>query len=450
MFAAHRFPTPRHTLVAALLLSAVSTTSAGEDVQGGASLLLGADRLFDPTPAALGLSPALCARHGGPRIWAGLNLSLALRNDMLSLNTYNDHVGHFLDESEKRRLLNEVGGHLGLDLQGRSVPFALSQPLPALGEGFSDPRLIVSTELESLGRSQLDAFFMELVFFGNDPLNPVEIESADFHHQASWTTRLAFAAGIPDLSGGRLPGAKWRCGASLGFERGMYYTETLFFSGRIDPPNGSLEGEFEHVQRSAPRGAGFFIDLGLGLDLRLLDRPFSADLALTGLFHSMKWRDGERVTRRYRIPATPISSEFDYDVFDEQLLDTTITSALGEFRLSYSPGLLLGLRGRSSEDWHHALLLQLLQEGAMPERQRRFSLYNRWSPRRAFHLGLELAAGFGRGPSFGVATGTLLRLPKLGRVDPGTLQIGLGAKSYAGLFNGSRGLYFGGNLGLLF
>jgi hypothetical protein len=414
-------------------------------------MLEGADRLLSCTASGVGLSPALNVNDVKRRnwLWLGLSSNFVIRNSSMAVENYNNHAGHYLDSIEKRAILNELGSSIIVDQESNLNAFALSIPLGMIPQGLFS----ISQSTASRFKFEFETEMLEILFFGNDPLKTIELESADLNGQIS--TRVDFSisgrlSSLPEAVTAVLPGSSMRWGLSAVYHKGHLYAETESFSASLAPPVESISGSFEHVLRRSEEGSGISFDLGIGLDSWLLDRPISVDLVVRELFASYKWENGEREFRSFYIPNTPISTEFDQELFEEQLLDTTIVEELGEFKVKPKPGFSLGARWAISKKWRQALLIEWQPETVANAKDQRISLYHRWVPGRGrFYLGFDLGAGFGRGPSFGTDLGWTwrLRYKKTKIVD---FQFGLAAKSYAGIFNSSRGVFLGSNIGFIF
>jgi hypothetical protein len=391
-----------------------------------AVVLPGAMQLQDLLGDGLALCPVLPA--AAAPVWClRLGGSVQLRNDWLSLDTWNRYAGRRLDEADKHALLDEMGPELAVT-GGARLP--LLEALWPLGGG---RRAGLQLENVAAGAQRLDLSLLETVFFGNDPTQALVVRRASLSAEALTRLRLAFSAPLS------LPAAWTWLGpqplegaAALIVERGEAWTRTHSFNGRVEPPQGQVEATFHHVQERAGLGSGLGLDLGLRQERRLAGGPLTLSVALRGLLHRQTWRDARRVERDLRLPATPVGTTFDYDAFSAELVDTVLTRVIAPVRLKLRPGWLLGAQW-SRGAWSHSLAAEQVPEDAAGAGRRRLSWAGTWRPGRSFHLTGQMAGGMGRGPALGAELGW----------GGSVWQMALGATGFAGLGNRSRGFQFG-------
>lgn len=409
------------------LLSCISACCLLAIGSSHAQLLDGADVLLAEDMSFATVSPAV-PQVSSTRGMFGLDSWLSFRNDRLSLSSWNDHAGHFLDDEEKRQILDEVGGTFVGWERLNLRPFQMMIPL---GDKAAST-IGLSLELVSQGLLRIDGKLLDLAFFGNDPYETIQIEHAELGAELNlqlrgvWSRQVTLPASLP----GWLAGRTLRVGAGLMLERLGLRTETIRFDNEVAPLVGSIAAEFHHTQELADTGLGQAIDLGVGAELELLGRPLLVDAAVRSLLHTQRWSHVRHRETVFQVPETGISSEFDESLFTDQLVDSSYTVSVGARRIRRNPGWALGLRWLQSASFQHALLLEQLPESAVPGRQQRIAWYSRWKPRGGiFHLGAEIAGGMGRGPSLGADLQVRWRM----------VDVGLSAKGYAGLGNRSRG-----------
>ncbi len=396
-----------------------------------ARLLDGAGRMLDADMGAAELSPAI-PYNDSYKLVVGLDSWFTVRNDRLSIGTWNDHVGHFLDDEEKRAILDEMGGVMGAHQRMILRPLALIVP-------FKDKRQSMfgmSLELVSQAHLQMDTELFELAFFGNDPNREIVIDHADLDAELTAQVRLTFSRvyGMPASWPAWIAGRPVRFGIGLQLERLGLRSSTESFDNSIQPVVGEFEAWFRHTQKTADTGFGKSFDLGAQTELELLDRPLLVDVALRGLLHSRDWRHVEEELRVFEVPETGIDTDFDEEIFSDAIMDTTITTDLGASKVRLSPGWTLGLRWEQTKTIHHAFLIEELPETSIDVTQRRASWYTRWNPKNSIlYLGAELSGGMGRGPGIGG------ELQLKGRF----FEFGIGLKGYAGIGNSSRGITTG-------
>lgn len=403
----------------------------GERPRPAPALLGGADALLEGGAPQAALLPARLEAGS----WAGPALWTSLRNDRLSLNVWNDHVGHRLEEPEKRELLDQLGHELRGRLDLRSTHWALALRVPGTG-------VVAGLALESTGgaRAAVDGSLVEAALLGNDPARPLVADEARVEAEGLSRLRFGLAGTRPLERAFDLPGSptleRLRWGAGATGERGWGLLHTRSFHARLDL-GGEAEGVFEQELLRSPRGDGVSLDLGLGLDGRWRNAPFQLDLCVDGLFHRQTWRDPEIETRVLRAPATPIDRDFDVDLFTDALVDTVTTRRAADWTPSLAPGLKLGAAWTPGRH-EVALLLDWRAESVALGRELLLSLAaRRWARNGLSAFGAELSWGEGRGPGLG--------LEALARIC--SFQVGLGLKGYAGVSNGSRGLLLGLRVG---
>ena len=434
-----------------LLLSFVTQANATQF--SPPSVLGGADRLLSGSAAGASFSPALSlsstvaeSEYNYSHFWFGLNPRFSLLNESLSLALINDYIGRTLDDNDKRALLDDLGSSLHVHQRASFVPLASQIPIQVNPVRGIRGCITANLELNTLARASLDTRALELAFFGNDPTQAIEVSSAEGNGWAVTRLHLAWGQTLP----WHWLSADWRAGLALNLEQGLYYLETLDSHLRVEPLNGMIASDAHHLSIHAEDGSGYSFDLALGMDRELLDRPLRVDFVLTDLFHHQSWSEAELDSVVYHVPGTLINTDFDADEFSDSIEDSTLTRDYADFSRNWAPGLRLGLSWQRSAHWQDALLLEMESASVLPGRETTLSYYTRWSPGRGrFYLGSELAFGMGVGPSLGCDTGLLLGPMRVGRTDLGVFHLGMAAKSYAGLFNSSRGLYFGFSLGLM-
>ncbi len=423
------------TALLVLLLLALPLR-AGAQGREGPALLGGADELLQTGVAAMSFNPAHACRREGHAGWLTLSARLNLRNDDLSIHLYNEYIGQFLDESEKRELMDRLGGTLGLDHTGSFEPFGWRRALPVdLPWGFEDFSAGYALALQSEARAVMDTDPLRVALFGNDPREAIRMDEMGLKAILLQSHTLNLAASRGPLRLGMA--LDWHWGRLLSTRR----------SGlEISPPEGSLSAEGEHLLLKA-RGHGMGLDLGGSWTDSLAGIPLRAELVIRDFLGVMHWGDVREQVLEFHLPEQPISSEFEFADFEEQLVDSSYSRRARNLRETSPPRWILGLAGRPHKEWTVALRTDLRRASRSRARLRRFSVYGGWQPPHYpdLQVGLELASGYGRGLSLG---GDLhwQRALSGGR----QLIAGLGFKSYNGLFSYSRGIHLGWTIGLLF
>lgn len=399
-----------------ILLAALSAHGA---------LLSGAMQVQEPVAGNLELAPLPAASRPGLSLRLGVASSFELRNDRLSFSLWNRYAGDSLDHAAKEALLDDIGAQLASTVEAR---------LPLVELCWSDSsghRAAMGLGMEGQGLQRLDLSLLEAFFLGNDPTQPLVVKQADMGAEALLRLRMAWAAPLPWTAGGLLQ--KPRYGVGLLVEKGQGWTNTHLFSGQVEALVGELEAQFTHVQDRSASGSGHALDLALEEERLVAGAPLRLQVALRGLFHRQTWKAVERTERRFTLPSTPIGSTFDFEAFSVDVQDTSITRGVGDVTRTLSSGWMLAADWRKGR-WRHSLLAEQAPEDLRGAGRKRLSLASTWRPfGGAFLLGTQLAGGFGRGPALGALCGW----------QGDHLDLGLGATSFAGLGNASRGLRLG-------
>lgn len=416
-------------------------------LQAAPARLQGADRLLEAPVTAAGLFPAALARACPDSLeyaaWLGLSGCAALLNDDLGLADYNRYAGSYLDQGERRELLDLLGNSLALHGRFEHRPLALAWHAP--GTVFQRPwTLGLGWHQQGIARAGLDARVLRTLFFGNEPGEPVVVRDAGV--RALVLSRWQLTAAVEDPAG-LFPG--WAFGIGLGLQKGQM-ARSRRFTGRLEPPQGSLAGHFEHLLDTAERGRGWCVDIGGHWSGRTLQTPVQLDWALRGVVNRIRWGGLEEHGTVFTIEPTPLSSRFDADAFELALVDSSWTRPLPGYSESLPPTLELGLTARLSPRWHCALDGVFTPARGPHPGQRRLSLYGRHHlpAVRGLSLGAELASGQGRGLGVGVDLGWQSRpLPSAAGL---VFDLGLALQNQAGLFYHSRGVGLGITGGITF
>lgn len=387
-----------------------------------ATLFSGAMQLQDPVAGMLELAPLPVSSPAGLSLRFGLASSFEVRNDHLSFSLWNRYAGDSLDTAAKQALLDDLGGQLASTAEAR---------LPLLEVSWSDSSghgAAVQVAMEGQGAQRLDLSLLDSFFMGNDPTQPLVVSQADMGAEALLRFRMAWSAPLPWTAGGFLKKPSY--GVGLLLEKGQGWTRTHSFNGQVEPLVGELEAHFTHVQDRSGSGSGHALDLALQEERPLAGAPLRVQAALRGLFHRQTWKDVERTERSFILPSTPIGSTFDFEAFTVDVQDTSLTRHVGDLGRTLEAGWMLAAdwsKGR----WRHSLLAEEAPEDMRGAGRKRLSAASTWRPfGGAFLLGAQLAGGFGRGPALGA----------LGGWQGDHLSLALGATSFAGLGNASRGV----------
>ncbi len=385
-----------------------------------AGVLPGASRLQEPLAGALFLTPVLPPGAGAFSL--GWNAAGSLRDDRLSTALWNRYAGRRLEERDKRELLAELGSALTTRAEARLVLLEGAWNRP------DGSRLGVALEHLASASQQLDVGLLETVLLGNDPTRALVVRQADLGGEVLQRLRLAWSRPLSADWAARLGLATLEGGLGLFVEQGSWLSRTRAFQARAEAPQGQVSACFEHVQESAGPGLGWGLDLGARGSLPLAGRSLSLHAALRGLPHLQVWRQVQRTTRSYELPATTVDATFDYEAFSVELLDSSWTRSAHDLHLSRRPGWLLGLDWETGR-WRHSLLGEQLPEDARGAGLRRLSAASRWAI-GIWYGRLELTGGAGRGPALGAEAGFAGRhwILALG----GTGFAGLGAQSRGG------------------
>jgi hypothetical protein len=402
--------------VACGLLLAVGNLEAG--------VLPGASRLQEPLAGRLSLTPVL-PELDHTVLSLGLVCQGSVRSNLLSAAVWNRYAGRTLGEADKEALLRDVGSSFELKAEGE---VAL---LEGVWRSASGDRLGLRVEHLISASQDLDIRLLRVALLGNDPTQPLEIRRANLAGEVLQRVRLAWSRELPPAWAGRLGLDEVEGGLGLFVEQGSWLSRTRSISARAEPPQGQVSGVFEHVQESAGPGLGWGLDAGLSGSLPLAGKPLRLHAALRGLPHLQVWRQVQRTTRRYELPATPVDVSFDYEAFSVELLDSTWTQSSHDLHLSRRPGWLLAADWESGR-WRHSLLAEQLPQDARGGGLRRLSAATRlgWG---SWFWRLELSGGLGRGPALGAETGW----------DGRHWKLAVGGSGYAGLGQASRGAQLG-------
>ncbi|MDD3049893.1 MAG: hypothetical protein PHR06_01985 [Candidatus Cloacimonetes bacterium] len=208
------------------------------------------------------------------------NLSLAIDNNAVSLNRYNDIMGNFITESMKQSIYKDLNSSWKANADFKSTFFAIY---------FKNSAIALTSNLHAKGR--LSEEYIKLYLSGNqiDKVYTFTAENNDF--SAVSTLELSYARGFTSINN-----LLWflkdkdfpeiRAGFAIHLIYGLAGAEMTRFNGTFVTDDDGLNLNQEVMFRTGMDGFGFRSTLALATEI---NQNFSIGLQMKNLLGFVKW-----------------------------------------------------------------------------------------------------------------------------------------------------------------
>ena len=412
----------RHHLAALVTLLLTVALTAGPAAGAGDARSLamgGAQTAVARGVDAAGWNPANLAFSPGTSIGL-VGMTADLHNNSFSLARYNEVSGQTLSDSQKERLLADIpaGG------------FALDAEVAAGGVGVQVGRFAVTTSAVGAARGNLDRDFFDLVLFGNELGETVDLSDTWGEGYAIGRASLSFGHQVFESTLGR-----FAVGATASYLQGLYEMHVEDASGSIQTSMSEISGEAYAAAITADGGAGYGLDLGATWQA---PGGWSLGLALDNVVGHLNW-NGTVERTEIRVAATELSA-FNGDL-DNAVTNSDTTYAVSGYSTDLPRRMRLGAARNSGNLLLAADYVQGFADRAGANATPQLNLGAEWRPLGWIvpRAGLSLGGAAGTGVAGGLG------------LQVGFWQLDLAVVNRGGFSSGdTRGLGFGLSTRLVF
>ncbi len=323
---------PRRTTLLGLALAlatglatglATSPAAASGDAASGDARALGMGGA--QTAVARGVdaatwNPASLAFSSGVSVGLA-GVAVDLHNNSFTLGRYNEVSGATLSQADKERLLADIpaGG------------FRLDASAGASALGLQIGRFAITTGAVAAGRGNLDRDFFDLVLFGNELGQAVDL--ADTWGEGHALGEVALSWGQPVYEGAL---GRMAVGASVAYLQGLYEMHVEESYGSVSTAMTEISGEAYVSAITSDGGSGYGLDLGASWQA---PGGWTLGLVLDNILGSMNWTGTPERTELH-VTAAEINAL--NDDLDNAVSDTDTTYAVDAYSMDLPRRLRLG------------------------------------------------------------------------------------------------------------
>lgn len=389
-------------------------------------------------PANLGMKPDLWNINL-------IHLDTRIKNNSISISTYNSTVGDYLDVDEKQKLLNGIpdsGMHLFSAVH-------LNSPLLSLSYG----KFAFAISEQSYVNLNLPKDMVDLLLFGNSVNEEFDFSDGDVKVVSFLETKFGYGQQInpqkifPKLDS--LPPIY--AGISMGIISGIGYAEMDKLNSSFQVmENGYSKIETDMKLKTAgvnttdstvsfdenkPAGIGFRSNIGFHSPI---NEKWSVGLAVNNIFGFINWKnDCEEVSLTFNSDTLNVLN------FDDSLVVDT-TYSIGSFTQSLPLELHLGAEYHLT-DFHVDMLffgnyVQGFKNSALTSTTPKLSFGAEYAPLKWLPLRTGIGFGGKEGTNYSFGFGFLFE----------HFEFNWAARHYSAPFNGSKGLGFSTGMQLKF
>lgn len=230
--------------------------------------------------------------------------AVAVQNNALSLDRYNEITGAHLDSAAKAQLLSDIpedGLSLDADVRASALGFQLGS-------------FALTAGAVGTGHGNLDKDYFDVVLYGNPVGQTVDFSNTWGEGSAMGAATVSYGARLLSLGGASL-GA----GVNVRYLHGIYEMHVASAGGTITTGMEEITADAHVTTMSAEGGRGYGLDVGLALST---PGGLSLGLTLENAQSSLDW-DRNVEYREFRLDAADVNllnSDLDASVSDA---DTT-------------------------------------------------------------------------------------------------------------------------------
>jgi hypothetical protein len=352
------------------------------------------------------------------------SVGVDLKNNSFSLNDYNSYTGKFLNDSDKRTILDKIPG------EGLKLNFLAE----ACGMNFSIWRLAFNFRGIGESKAKLDKDPFELLLYGNAIKPNVSLSDSRGEAQAIGDGSIAYGQPIKKWQDGQLA-----LGLTFHYLYGIAYEKITRAEGGISTTTFGYVGDGSVTVRQALGGSGQALDLGVAM-VFAKDWVFSA--SWQNFYSKIKWNRKTEETK-FSFLMDPITFEAmnDSTINDSLVTSNDTTYSIERFSTTLPSVIRLGL-ARSSKrlTWAFDWVQATSSSGALSVNPR-VSAGLEYRPISVFPLRVGTSMGGDRGMMFSAGFGIYM----------GPVHFDLGAANYGSFIpNSTKGATFAFSMGLRF
>lgn len=295
------------TATAALLLALLAAAPAAAQSPVRAWGMGGAGGAVARGLEAVTYNPANLAFSDGSSIGLA-GAAVAVQNNALSLDRYNEITGAHLDSAAKAQLLSDIP-EAGLSLDADVRASAL---------GFQFGSFALTAGAVGTGRGNLDKDYFDVVLYGNPVGQTVDFSNTWGEGSAMGAATASFGTRLATIGGASL-GA----GVNVRYLHGIYEMHVASAGGTLTTGMEEITADAHVTTKSAEGGRGYGVDFGLALRT---PGGLAVGLTLENAQGSVQW---DRNVEYH---------EFRLDAADVNLLNSDLDAAVTDADTTYSGG----------------------------------------------------------------------------------------------------------------
>ncbi len=255
-----------------------------------------------------------------------VGVGLSLKNNSFSLADYNTYNGQFLDNGDKKAILDKIPNE-GLQLDFITEANVLS---------FSVNRVAMSFRTLGASKLSLDKDPFELFLYGNAVKSEVDLSETEGEAYGIGDAALSYGHPLKKWDGGELA-----VGATAHFFYGAAYQKIINAEGGVNTTDDGFTGDGTMTIRQCIGGQGYGMDIGMAM---IFENSWVFSASYQNLYSKINW-NGQPEETVFTFEFTePINFDNIADDDSDSLVESSDTTYDTEaFSTTVSPVLKLGL-----------------------------------------------------------------------------------------------------------